>query len=406
MAVDFDKALDIIYNNITNKNFEVLPIENALARICYEGIYAKYSLPSFDNSAMDGYAILYEDKNEELEVIDTIFAGDNNDKILKKNTCIKIMTGARLPSNANTIVPKEDVQIKENKIILQKPCKKFQHIKYIGEDIKKDEVLIKKGEELNFSKISLLASQGISHIKIYKKPKVVIFSSGEELKQHFEQIQEHQIYNSNTPTLMARAKELGCEVSFIGQARDNIDSIKELISNCLDADLIITTGGMSVGDADFTKDAFRELNIEVLFDGIKIKPGKPTLFGKIGNTFILNLPGNPLAGALIFEIFGKAIVQKLLSAKEFYPNFIQTKIKKYYKNKKGRITVIPGYFDGEFFEVSPKFSPSMVSPLSKCNALIVLDEKIEELKENQDIKILPINWKFFSENKKDFINYE
>ncbi len=406
MAIDFDKALDIIYKSIENTNFEVLAIENALGRICYEDIYAKYSLPSFDNSAMDGYAILYEDKDEQLEVIDTIFAGDKNDKILRKNTCIKIMTGARVPSNANTIVPKEDVLIKENKIILQKPCKKFQHIKYIGEDIKKDDLLISKGDELNFAKISLLASQGISHIKVYRKPKVVVFSSGEELKQHFEQIDKYQIYNSNTPTLMARAKELGCEVSYIGQAKDDINSIKELIANSLDTNLIITTGGMSVGDADFTKDAFNELNIEVLFDGIKIKPGKPTLFGKIGNTFILNLPGNPLAGALIFEIFGKIIVQKLLGAKEFYPNFIQTKIKKYYKNKKGRITVIPGYFDGQNFEICPKYAPSMVSPLSKCNALIILDENIEKLNENQDIKILPINWKFFSNTKKDFINYE
>lgn len=407
MAINVQTAIEIISNLTLDLNFEIVPMENATSRICAEQISATSFLPKFNNSAMDGYAIIYEDKNSELEIIDTIFAGDNNDKLLEKNSCIKIMTGAKIPQNSTAIIPKEDVEeLNDNKIKILKNVKEFQHIRYIGEDIKQNELLINIGDEINFSKITLLASQGISYIKVYKKPKVVVFASGEELKLHYEQIESFQIYNSNTPTFVARTKELGCEVTFIGQAKDSIEAIKELINNSLDANLIITSGGVSVGDADFTKEAFNELDFETLFDGIDIKPGKPTVFGKIKNTYILNLPGNPLASALIFEMFGKILIQKLLGEENIYPNYILGKLKEPFFTKKGKTTLIPGFFDGEYFEVSQKKSPGMVSVLNSCNSMICIDNEVEKLEKDSLIKILPINWKFFSDIKKDFLTHE
>ena len=407
MAISVQNAINIISNININTNFEIIPIENSLNRICAQEVIANSFLPKFNNSAMDGYAIIYANKDKELEVIDTIFAGDNNKKLLEENTCIKIMTGARVPNNASAIIPKEDIQeLNDNKIKIIQNVKEFQHIRYIGEDIKKDDILIKIGEEINFSKITLLSSQGISHIKVFKKPKVVVFSSGEELKLHYEKIEDHQIYNSNTPTFIARAKELACDVKFIGQAKDSVQAIKELIINSLDADLIITSGGVSVGDADFTKEAFNELDFEILFDGIQIKPGKPTIFGKIQNTYILNLPGNPLASALIFELFGKLIIQKLLASNEIYPNYILGKIDQTFKTKKGRVTVIPGMFDGEYFTIAQNRSPGMVSVLSSCNSMIVIDENLETIQKENLVKILPINWKFLSTIEKDFFTHE
>ena len=407
MAINVQSAMEIISNLTLKLNFEILPIENATSRVCAEEIFATSFLPKFNNSAMDGYAIIYEDKNNELKIIDTIFAGDNNDKLLEKNSCIKIMTGAKIPQNSTAIIPKEDVEeLNDNKIKILKNFKEFQHIRYIGEDIKQNELLINIGDEINFSKITLLASQGISHIKVYKKPKVVVFASGEELKLHYEKIESFQIYNSNTPTFVARAKELGCEVTFIGQAKDSVEAIKELINNSLDANLIITSGGVSVGDADFTKEAFNALDFETLFDGIDIKPGKPTVFGKIKNTYILNLPGNPLASALIFEMFGKILIQKLLGSKNIYPNYILGKLKEPFLTKKGKTTLISGFFDGEYFEISQKRSPGMVSILSSCNSMICIDDEVEKLEKDSLIKILPINWKFFSDIKKDFLTHE
>ncbi len=406
MSVSIKEALNIIVNSIQISKFEIVPIENATSRICAEDLKATISLPKFNNSAMDGYAILFEDKDKELTLTNKIFAGDNNQDILKAGTTIKVMTGARVPKNCEAVVPQENTQTIGDKIKITSDIKKMQHIRFIGEDIQKDEVLVKKGEELNFSKITLLASQGISHVKVYKKPKVVVFASGEELKLHYEGVKDYQIYNSNTPTFIARAKELGCDVSFIGQAKDSIESIKEHILNSLDADLIITSGGVSVGEADFTRESFTQVGLETLFDGVNVKPGKPTIFGKIKDTFILNLPGNPLASAMVFEMLGQIIIQKMIGSKDFYHNFIKAKLDQTLLNKKGRLTLLAGFFDGERFTPSDKKSPGMVSVLCQCNSFIAIDENVSKLNENQEVKVIPINWKFFCDEKKDYITYE
>lgn len=406
MSVSVNEALEIIVKEKYKTNFEIIPIENATSRISAQEIYATTSLPKFNNSAMDGYAILFDDVDKELKVTNKIFAGDNNLDILEPQTTIKIMTGARVPKNCEAVVAQEDVEIDGDKIKINYDVKKMQHIRFVGEDIQKGELLLDIGDEINFSKITLLSSQGVSHIKVYKKPKIVVFASGEELKLHYQDIEEYQIYNSNTPTFIARAKELGCDVSFIGQANDSVESIIEHIKNSLDADLIITSGGVSVGEADFTRESFEKVGLEILFDGIIVKPGKPTIFGKIKDTFILNLPGNPLASAMVFELIGKILIQKLIGSKNYYHNFIYTKLGKELLNKKGRLTLIPGFFDGENFNPSNKKSPGMVSILSECNSFIVLNEDISKMQKNAKVKVIPINWKFFCNEKKDYITYE
>lgn len=407
MAIEMIDAINIISNLQLNLKYEIIPIEEATTRISAQKIESKLALPRFDNSAMDGFAILEENKNDILTIVDTIFAGDNNNKLLNSKECIKIMTGAKIPDNCTAIIPKEDCSYIDDKTIkIDKNVKKNQHIRYIGEDINSNESLINIGDEINFSKITLPASQGISHIKVYKKPKVNVFASGEELKLHYQKVESYQIYNSNTPTFISRCKELGCDVTFIGQAKDSIESIKDLIKNSLDADLIITSGGVSVGDADFTKDAFEELNCTRLINGIKIKPGKPTILGKIDNTYILNLPGNPLAASLIFELFGRVLVQKLIGSKDIFHNFIKAKIKEDFYTKKGRVTILPGSFDGEYFTPEQKRSPGMVSTLSRCNSVIVFSEEIETIKKDSIVKVMPLNWKFFTNSQKDFLTNE
>ena len=406
MAVLVEEALELIRKNIVSVKYEILSIEESIGFISAQQVFATHFMPRFNNSAMDGYAVKIKNAGQEVVVTDTILAGSSKTTKIKNNQCIKIMTGARVPKSADAIIPQELVEIiDENTIKLPSDIKQHSHIRFIGEDIKNEELLIDIGDEINSAKITLLASQGITHIKVYKKPRVTVFASGEELKLHYEDVKKYQIYNSNTPTLIARVKELGCDVKFIGMAKDSVESLKELISNSLDSDLIITSGGVSVGEADFTKEAFDTLNMETIFEGIVVKPGKPTILGKIGNTTVLNLPGNPLASSLIFELFGKIVVQKLSGSKNTYHNIIKTKISEDLPNKKGRITIIPGDFNGEVFIPSEKRSPGMVSVLSNCNSIAVLDENVALLKENDIVNILPINWKFFTNTKKDFLTY-
>ena len=405
MGICIKEALRLIQANINKVSFEVVPIENCGGRISAEDLYAKYSLPTYNNSAMDGFGVKLEDVGEVVKIIDDIFAGSHKQTQIKENECLKIMTGARVPQSVDAIVPIElIVKIDDDHIKLPEDIKKHQHMRFIGEDIEQNEKLISEGDEINFATVTLLASQGITHIKVYRTPKVSVFTSGEELKLHYEQIKEYQIYNSNTPTLLERVKELGCDVTFTGMAKDNVDSLKEMIQNSLYADLIITTGGISVGEADFTKEAFEEFDMEIIFNGISIKPGKPTVFGKIGSTYIINLPGNPLASSLIFELFGTVTIQKLSGNKNIYHNYIETKIGEDLKNKKGRTTLVPGFFDGRYFHPSHKKLPGMVSVLNNCNSLIVLNRNLTDLNKNDMVKVIPINWKFFSNVLTDFFN--
>jgi molybdopterin molybdotransferase len=308
MSVTIEEALEFIYKHSTSRSIKILPLEKAIGYILAQDVVATHNLPSYDNSAMDGYAVKVDDAGKEVRVEHTIFAGDNSKEELKSGFAIKIMTGAKIPEGCETIVPIEEISISENGVMLPENLKKAKHIRLCGEDIKSDETLLRRSQKLNAHQITLLASQGISHIKVYKKPKVAIFASGNELKMHFESVKAHQFYNTNSPTFFSRALELGCEVDFIGTANDTLKDIQAHIKSSLDCDLVITSGGVSVGDADFTKEAFEAFGYEIFFDKIEIKPGKPTTFGRIKDTLILNLPGNPLAAALNFELFAQSII--------------------------------------------------------------------------------------------------
>ncbi len=405
MAVKIEEALELIYTNTKRKAVKIVPIEEALGAVIAQDIIATHNLPPYDNSAMDGYAAKIVDSGKDVIVTHTVFAGDNSQEKLNANHAIKIMTGAKIPMGTQCIVPIEDAKIWEGGITLPQNLSISKHIRFSGEDIKKGEKLLSRGDRLGAHQITLLASQGISHIKVYKKPKVALFASGNELKMHFENVAEYQLYNTNTPTFLARALELGCEVEFIGTAKDNMEDIHAHIQSALeDSDLIITSGGVSVGDADYTKEAFGAFGYTILFDKIEIKPGKPTTFGKIGDTLVLNLPGNPLAAALNFELFAQSILLALSGDRSKFLNTINAKLKNDYKLKAGRRTLVPGFFDGEYFEVCEHFAPGMVSPLAKSNSYIMIGEECEFLKAQSILKVIPISFRFTSRELKSLVS--
>lgn len=403
MAVTIEQALKYIYENTTKKSLKILPIEQVLGMVLAEDIIAKHNLPPYDNSAMDGYAVKLEDAGKCVEVKHTIFAGDNSNEKLKLGFAIKIMTGAKIPDGCESIVPIETVIACEDGIMLPQNLQANCHVRFCGEDIERDSLLLSDGEKLYAHHITLLASQGISHIKVYKKPKIAIFASGDELKMHFENVESYQLYNTNTPTFFSRALELGCDVDFIGTAHDSLEDIHLHIQSALESDLIITSGGVSVGDADFTKEAFGAFGYEIFFDKVEIKPGKPTTFGKVGKTLVLNLPGNPLAAALNFELFGQSIILALSGNKAKYLSVIHTKMANDYKLKLGRRSLVPGFFDGKLFTPFENFAPGMISPLAVSNAYIIIDEDCDFLAKESIVKVIPTRFSFTSDKREDLI---
>ncbi|HLD23613.1 MAG TPA: gephyrin-like molybdotransferase Glp [Sulfuricurvum sp.] len=392
MAISVEEALNLVYTLTLPTQSEIVPIENTIHRVLCENIIASYSLPSFDNSAMDGYAVRVEDAGKTLKQVCVIFAGNPDDIRIVEDQCIRIMTGAKIPQGCEAIVPIEEVIVNGDQITFPSTIKPSQHIRLKGEDIQAGIELLSEGTILHAHHISLLASQGITHVRVYRRPRVALFSSGNELKMHYEPLGANQLYNTNTPTFAARAQELGCDIIFTGTASDSLESIREHIARSLNADLIITSGGVSVGDADFTKEAFGSLGFEGSFESVDIKPGKPTTFGRIGDTVILNLPGNPLAAALCFELFGQSAILALSGREDKYLTTITTKIAEPFKMKKGRRSLIPGWFDGASFTPSEKFGPGMVLPLSRANAFMMVDASVEGFEKESVVKIIPTRW--------------
>lgn len=405
MVVTVEQALELIYTNIKPKTVKIIPIEEALGSILAQDVYATHNLPPFDNSAMDGYAVKVVDSNKEVKVSEIIFAGDDFHGELHAGHAIKIMTGAKIPLGTQCIVPIEDISDCEDGVKLPDQLTLSKHIRLAGEDIKKGDRLLIKGDKIDAHQVTLLASQGVSHIKVRKRPRVALFASGNELKMHFENVTNYQLYNTNTPTLLSRAKELACEVEFIGTAKDTLEDLKEHIKSALECDLIITSGGVSVGDADFTKEAFGAFGYKILFDKIEIKPGKPTTFGKIGETLVLNLPGNPLAAALNFELFGRSIIYALSGAKSKFINTIDAKMKNEYKLRAGRRSLVPGLFDGEFFTPCEHFSPGMISPLAHANCFIMVDETLGCIPADTSVKCISTKFSFTTTELKSLVSF-
>jgi len=403
-VISLRDALDIVDDNLSNlqRKSKKVNLQDSLGKISAKRVLCTIPLPRFNNSAMDGYGIC-GDKNT-FKVVDKIFAGSKSDIILKDGEAVRIFTGAKVPKSVESVIPQEKVQVHDDDIEIDLPYKKGANIRYKGEDIDEDELILDQYEIINSSHIALLASQGIEYVEVLEDVKVAIFASGNELKLAGESLEEGQIYNSNAPYLMARSKELGCQCEFLGKCGDSVESLTKLISKALDYDLIITSGGVSVGDADFTKEAFTKLGMNTLFSKVGVKPGKPTTFGKIGDCMVLNLPGNPLACSLNFELFGKLIIKKLSKINTPYQNFILTKTDQDITAKAGVNTIVPGFFNGEYFKEFKNYSPASVNTLNHCNGMIVIDSQKKRLKKSDLVKFIPIRWDFLSKRRVDFIS--
>lgn len=400
MASSIVEALDSIATTITPVDVEIIPIEMAVGRVVTKDYIATFDLPRFNNSAMDGYAVKIADAGKCVTCSVTIYAGDNPDMLLEEGNAFKIMTGAPIPEGCEAIVPIEHVTLEESKVVLPSDITLHNFIRMAGEDIKKDTVFLSQGEIINAYTVASLASQGMTHVSVRRVIRVAIFGTGDELRPHFEKIEAHQLYNSNSPMFLTRSKALGCDVRFVRTSADTLEALEFSIRSTLDADIIITSGGVSVGDKDFTKEAFTNLGMQVLIDKIDIKPGRPTIVGSIGKTVIVNLPGNPLASMVNYELFVRAIIRKMSGRNAHHHAVIETRMKSDFSVRGGKHAVILGKFDGRYFEAIHPQMPGMVSPMQQADGLILITPETKVLKKDAVVKMIPITWEFGS-NKKE-----
>jgi len=306
-ALRVDKAREAILACLSPvQETEKVSVRDALNRILAEDIVPSINVPAHDNSAMDGYAVRFSDLGERdtsLEEIGTALAGRPFHGKVGPRQCVRIMTGAVMPEGSDTVVIQEVVKKQGDRITVPPGQKKAQNVRYAGEDLKVGNPVLKSGKLLNPADIGLIASLGVGEVKVKRRLRVAFFATGDELASIGAPLKEGEVYDSNRYTLHGMLARLGVEIIDMGVVRDEPAKLESAFKKAAaSADVIITTGGVSVGEADFVKQLMAQLG-EVLFWKIAMRPGRPMAFGKIQNAFLFGLPGNPVAVMVTFYQF-------------------------------------------------------------------------------------------------------
>ncbi|MHC4423766.1 MAG: molybdopterin molybdotransferase MoeA [Planctomycetota bacterium] len=309
----FEKALDTVLSAARPLGTERVDITDAANRILAEDVKSDMDIPSFNKSAMDGFACRKADLGSELMVVETIPAGYVPEKVLEAKQCSKIMTGGMVPKGADCVIMKEYVQSLAERTVRFVGEKTADNICREGEDIRAGDIVLRKGTILRSQHIAALASVGNTRPLVAKRPKVGVIATGNELVEPASQPGPSQIRNSNSFQLTAQVGNAGAAATNYGIAGDAADAIDSMVKKAVqENDVVIVSGGVSVGDFDFVPEVLRRNNIDLLFEKIAIKPGKPTVFGVSEKTFCFGLPGNPVSTFVLFEILVKPFIYKLM----------------------------------------------------------------------------------------------
>lgn len=404
--IKVEKAESLVLSNIK----KVLPrekvnIENSLGRVLAEDIRSSLDIPPFNNSAMDGYAVRSIDTPGNLEVIEEVPAGYVAKKRLTKGKAIRIMTGAPLPAGADSVVMKEDtaafggnpkskIQIL-NFVKILKAVKHGENIRKKGEDIKKGERVIKKGVILKPSHLGVLASLGISKVKVSKKPKIAILNTGDEIVGINEKLKPGKIRNSNRYSLSGQVLLAGAEPVSLGIARDRKEEIRSKILEGIKNDMLIISGGVSVGEYDLVHKTLASLGMDIKFQKIAIKPGKPVVFGLLNKRPVFGLPGNPVASMVSFELFVKPVIFKMMGCNEDYTRYVDAVSDSDIEKKKGLkffVRAVTEYKGGEYRArtTGPQGS-GILKSMTIANSLIELPEDLEAVKKGDVVRVKWLN---------------
>lgn len=388
--ISFKNAFEILFSQSLQLKMQHTPLFESTGKILAQDIFTSRNLPAFSNSAMDGYAIASIESSYKIQ--GSLFAGDQSTPSILPNHCIKIMTGAKIPPNTIAVIPFEHTQTQDSYITPLFPITEGQNIKHCGEDYRIGNPLLKQGEQLNYASLALLASQGISMVPTYKSPQIAILASGNEIKEPWEEAQDFHTFNTNAIAYHAILHNAGFQSQYLGILPDDKQELIGRIKDIDQYDIVITSGGASVGEADFFEEALQTLGAEILFHGINLKPGRPMLCAKYHDTLIFSLPGNPLSGILnLFSLVLPAL-RKLSGSLSYFTQSLCAKHKGEMKFKGKRCHIVLGTFDGEFFTPfqQGKYGSGSLKPLQTSNALAIFDESISAICDNQDIHIASI----------------
>jgi len=398
MAITIEKALELIYENTTKKHLKILPIESVLDMVLAQDIVAVHNLPPYDNSAMDGYAVKFEDlQSEKIKIIDKNPAGSVVTSEVINGTCIKTFTGSLMPKGSDTLIPIENVEVDGDYININEPVEFGFSVREIGENYIKDQILIKKDTKIDFAEIGVMASLNIVSVLVYDKPTVSIISTGSELLELGEtQTNSSQIRSSNNYILEAIVKKYGAFPMQMGCILDDKETITKSIKEALEqSDIVVTTGGVRVGDFDFVKDVIREIGCEVLFKGVRVKPGQHIMVAKKisqeSDKFIIALPGFAYSSTITALLYLVPLIAKLQKAnnpiKRVKAKLLEPFIK---RAKKAEFTACNySLVDGNYkidFKDKKVGSSAILTNMLDNPGLLIQDEQSQDLKKVKKLK--------------------
>ena len=408
--ISIQEALNIVLTNTPSPEFLDIDLQDALGKKLAEDIYAPFPSPRFNNSSMDGFAVKWEDcqnlsageqdKNL-LKIIGESKAGVSFKGKIKSGETAAISTGAKIPDGADTVIPIEEIDKNENEVKIKNTINKSQNIRTIGEEYQTDELLIPKDTNLNSAQLALLASIGKLRVKVYKSPTVSIVATGSELNQTSTILLEDTIYNSNSIMLTSAVKECGGNVVLSTIVEDDLSSTVEILRRAEEvSDIIIFTGGISVGEHDFVKKAAKECDFKELFWGVKQKPGKPLFFAaRIGShrtKLLFGLPGNPVSAYISFFHYAAQAIYRL-SCSELLNKKLYTLSSQRIANKKDRAQILRVKLVNEDnslkFRVLQKQESYMITSISDSDGYIIVEENQVIKKDSLvEIFLFPNRW--------------
>lgn len=397
--IEVELARDILLKKTKVMPSEIIKIEEALDRILYNDFKSRINIPNFRKSALDGFALNYEDtedieeKAKAFKIHGYIGAGTIHENGHKKNTAIKIMTGASVPNGYNTVIKKEIVEQKGDYVYISKKLKDKDNVVQIGEDIKIGDIIAKKGEKINPGIIGVLASLGTEEINVTKKPKIGILNTGKEIVSIDKELKEGQVYNSNYYTLAAILRKMGCLPVNMGIATDDIEEISKKIDNYIDdLDMIMTTGGASVGDYDFIYDVYKKLNAEIIFKRVDMKPGTPMLTAEYKNKLLIGLSGNPGAAFISFDYLITPVINKMIGKNDYFPKKVRAILKSDFKKKSIRRRLVRAIFEigikENYVYIAKNQKSGTLQSMTVCNCLIDVMPPSEGLKAGDEVEVI------------------
>ncbi len=411
-----EEALEKILAEVHVLEAESVPIMESLGQVLAEDIISNINVPPWDNSAFDGYAVRAEDTRgasektpKTLKVIDTVIAGGTSKKEVTPGNAIRIMTGAPIPLGANSVIQFEDTDDPKNKDVSSnqspKQVKIFvetkigQSIRLTGEDIAKGKLILKKGTVMRPAEMGLIASMGRSRVNVIRRPVVAVLSTGNELIEVDKPLTEGKIHDSNTYSIAGLVKRYGCIPKILGIARDNEKDLVQKLKQAQDADMLLTTGGVSMGDYDMVKDILAR-DGQMVFWKVRVKPGKPLAFGKIKgkNKDIphLGLPGNATSCMVSFELFVRPALLKMMGKSNLVKPTVEAIIENTIKNDAGRRIydrAIIQKRDGHYYaKLTGPQGSGILTSMSLANGLVLIPEEVAQVNKGDIVQALMLDW--------------